>query len=112
MPMFRSKEGWCAVGLVYLAIGLILQELSDHEPDAQAPNANDAREERWLAMRFAHDEPVPASDDSLAQGGFLDRINEAFGSKWISPLNDCFFFDWTKDLLCGCYSLPAFRYTS
>jgi hypothetical protein len=63
---------------VYPAIRLILQELSNREPDAQAPNTDDAREEQWLAMRFAHDEPVSASYDGVAQGEFLDRINRAF----------------------------------
>lgn len=84
MPIPRSKEGRCSVGLVYPAIRLILQELSNREPDAQAPNTDDAREEQRLAMRFAHDEPVSASYDGLAQGEFLDRINEAFGSTWVS----------------------------
>jgi hypothetical protein len=44
MPTSRPKEGRRAVGLVCIAIRLTLQELSNHEPDAQAPNTDDARE--------------------------------------------------------------------
>ena len=44
----------------------ILQELSDHEPYAQAPNTDGPREGQWLEIRFAHDKPVPASDNRPA----------------------------------------------
>jgi hypothetical protein len=43
---------------------LILQELSNHEPDIAVPGTADTGEEQWLAMQFTHDKLEPASGNS------------------------------------------------